>query len=577
MTVNNDDNIDIVEIARKDIAHLIEGNSNADIGIITAASNKKIFEFTNKMEVEFISEEKFSVISGKVAAATYFDNVEEVNEAIAKDLIEISDNKEIFEAALKLITDEEVLGFGIDGKTYLLNLPKKIFAFDEECAGCRGSGDTHCSTCSGRGTVNCNKCHGQGHMMCQVCRGQRFTIDQASGQRIPCSPCRGFGQEPCMACGTKKQISCNMCKGLKKSKCRECDGASIKTKVTEVTYFIKTKFTSDLQNIPEQLEEALNQIGMRDLALNGHAQVGIIDAVTNSNTENNAENTESNSIKEIGYLCRIPMAKAEFRIDSKKYVAEIAGYRGYISKIDNFIDDLIKSGIEGLSKITKGSGDISNLIDKSAKFRIIRDVFTSLGQVPKKLMLRDLMLEYRIGLSEKYAKACIKYADQALKVITKKPRDNASLHGIIISAIIFAVYFLTPMRDFIPENIKPIIDIMLPIFLIIMTFFMIQSSSAKILAKILPKSLKGHKIAAPSGPQPIFSILIIIFMFIFAIEISGKVFPDKAKPEFYLMVRDAIIKPDIAIDQGIDTPKVVNVIDEAGQMDLGAEENINYD
>ena len=160
------------------------------------------------------------------------------------------------------------------------------------------------------------------------------------------------------------------------------------------------------------------------------------------------------------------------------------------------------------------------LIDKALKYRLIKQVFSKTGKMSKLRILKFLKYEYPMGLSDKYAKAAIQFADKAISKITEKPRIKGMAIGTIISSLIMGAWFFVPLRKFI-ENMssdeKMYIDTAIAIISAFIAYYTVRIFAGKALkqfalsGKTADKDIK--QILPPAKNQGIYAIFATILIF----------------------------------------------------------------
>ena len=227
------------------------------------------------------------------------------------------------------------------------------------------------------------------------------------------------------------------------------------------------------------------------------------------------------------YHLVLPYSDTAFSIDSVEYPAFVMGFQGKVIDIDYFLDPLIKKGIIALKKITEGPMATDALIEKATSYRIIRNVLSQCNHKSKKFILRKLLHDYPLGLSEKYAKAAIVNADLALKKITQKPRYIGLGVNAGLTAIVSYLWLFQNIRGKILANIpeamthlSPLADFVPLLLIFILGQIMIKEFANKVLKKVSPEDGEVQLKMPKSNFFTILSGAIIVMIFIIIASIA---------------------------------------------------------
>lgn len=335
---------------------------------------------------------------------------------------------------MQFIDKDAGQGFGIDLFKLPLASASEDFSASTQCGKCAGNMFLSCVRCNTSGSIACGTCNGQGAQSCQACYGSgQYT--QGGGTRVPCARCNASGRITCMQCNGQRQMRCTFCQGAGRIGCVECDQTGWWTYIYSVMYHAEGIFALDRHQIPQDVLEVIDHIGVRKLATDKYIEVFRLNLQPKLN--------------EIGVpmVAFLPIARAEFTVEGKAYPATVAGLIGRILTIDYIIDHAIKPGINALFKLSKGPMATEALVDQACKYRLIRQALTGVSHQSKKQVYQQIVKQYPVGLSDKYAKAAVKYAGIAVLALSRGPRKKGLLIGTGLAAALAAVYFVAPVRS----------------------------------------------------------------------------------------------------------------------------------
>lgn len=314
------------------------------------------------------------------------------------------------------------------------------------CHTCRGERTSTCQACTGQGMQPCQACQGQGRLMCDVCRGTR-QIPQQGGTFTSCHECQGFGSRPCHNCNELKTVSCGQCNGQGKTGCQDCHETGEQTHITTFTFKTEmhSQITAEDTDLQSHYQNARQLCDDETLLKDGHIQFD----------EKNISTDIENNILHWTMHSPTPHGTIDFSLNGKRLSTTVFGQKGLIYTETPFLDHLIKPGISALHKIVKGPMATTALFEQAVQFRLIKTVINRITHQPKKKIFKHIQNTYPIGLSDKYCKALITFADKSLKKVMVKPRWIGSLTGAALGAFLIFSWFHLGIR---PEALqdKPI-------------------------------------------------------------------------------------------------------------------------
>lgn len=392
-------------------------------------------------------------------------------------------------------------GWGL--KAFRLNLAatRKQFSVVEDCTKCKGEGKYACNVCNHTGAVGCGTCGAQGLSPCPGCNGSGMA-QQADGSSAPCQRCNGGGKITCPTCQGARQLRCNACKGHGSVGCTECDQSGSWTNTYEVTLHAEGSFDLDRQHLPADVIAVIDKLGLRAIAAENHAEIFHLVPVAEG------------SKLIVPYLAFLPLANVELSVEGRAYPAAIAGLNGQVLSIEPLLDGTIKPGINALFKLSKGPLAAEALVNQACRFRLIREALAGLSRQSKRGVYQKLVKDYPLILSDKYAKATVKYASMALLALSKGPRLKGMIGGSLLGAALVAGYYLG-LRAAMAGALKPAIanglDLGVLVLAAIAGWLSVKITAARALKRMLPEGVAGSagRGLPPAGQEGLMAMAII--------------------------------------------------------------------
>ena len=182
------------------------------------------------------------------------------------------------------------------------------------------------------------------------------------------------------------------------------------------------------------------------------------------------------------------------------------------------MDSLVKPGIAALNKIVRGPMATGALFKRARSYRMIKDVTDRISYQKRNKVLSHLRDEYPIGLSDKYAKALIIFAEKSLGKLTARPRLYASFGLLALWGGVFALWFMAGLR---PTAMSPLFDIILIIISVFASIYGIRK-----IVQLRTRQLFETKIKVPLPRLDKNSVLIavlLVTLFLAMAALSGTV------------------------------------------------------
>ncbi|MDE1151463.1 MAG: hypothetical protein PW788_02905 [Micavibrio sp.] len=413
-------------------------------------------------------------------------------------------------------------GWGMKHFKLPLAVTRKEYCVVDECTKCGGLAAFACATCSKTGAVPCGNCNSGGMAACPVCFGAG-QAEMPDGNRGPCTRCNTTGKVVCPTCQGACQLRCNKCAGKGSVSCTECDASGFWTHIYDVTLHAHGSFEVDRQQMPQDVQQVMDKLGVRQLATEEHAEIFRL----------MQEPTTAYLL--VPYFAFLPLASVEFSIEGKVFPAGVAGLTGRIMGVDPLLDNIIKPGINALFKLSKGPLAAEALVDQACKYRVIRYALSGLAKHSKRYVYGQIIKEYPLVLSDKYAKAVVKYADVALLALSKGPRTKGLIVGTVVAAAISAAYFMTAAHAMVDnifkQNGKPQFsvagDAAIWLLSYVVAWLAIKIVAAGALKRMLPESVlsneeKGLPAAGQQGKLALLTTLVPwVALAFFAVQKPG--------------------------------------------------------
>jgi len=483
------------------LGRLVEGNGLKAEQVRLARHETLVHQIPGAITVEL----KHDIVKGQLKGKRAFGLVLGAEGDVAAQGVtlaaESSANASVQQEILQHIGKDPVGGWGI--KAFRLNLAgtRKQFSVVEDCTKCKGEGKYACNVCNQSGAVGCGACGAQGLSACPSCNGSGM-VQQADGSQVPCQRCNGGGKITCTTCQGARQLRCNACKGHGSVGCTECDQSGSWTNTYEVTLHAEGAFDLDRQHLPADVIAVIDKLGLRQLAAEKHAEIFHLVPVA-----------EGNKLI-VPYLAFLPLANVELSVEGRAYPAAIAGLNGQVLSIEPLLDGTIKPGINALFKLSKGPLAAEALVNQACRFRLIREALAGLSKQSKRGVYQKLVKDYPLILSDKYAKATVKYASMALLALSKGPRVKGMIGGSLLGIALSAGYYLG-LRAGIAGALKPAIangvDLGILLAASVAAFLTVKITAARALKRMLPDGVTGSTGAGlpPAGQEGLMAIAIV--------------------------------------------------------------------
>lgn len=398
-----------------------------------------ICEFTATTRLKLKTSLSERTVAGKTTGPQQANNAQAMREAIAQEQKKTLQDPTIVSQINEAVLAREDKGLGLDNELIQLPFLHKEFVYYEACGGCKSQGKMPCKRCHGKGYEQCPRCHASGYEVCTHCNGARQIASQGGHQQCP--RCHGHGKTSCSLCQQTKKIQCKVCKTQGSTTCTNCNGHGWNSHITKAEINANGNFEYDQKAVSEEINKIIQRLGPK---LINHVQM---------NPEKPEKGQEDPEEILFPYKMRIPHGDITFRIKDQDIPGLLFGTQGKIFNMPSFLEDLIRPGIEKLTAAGTGQGSVSTHIKEAARYRTVKQAIMASAKFKKEKAMRAVLHHTPLGISKNTAQKMVKDADQALKALTKKPRQIGIALGALSALALCGGYFLTPIRTGLLENI----------------------------------------------------------------------------------------------------------------------------
>jgi len=496
---------DLSHLACLQIQDLVTGNGLQKNQVRVSEQTQNILQLSGLLKIKLQPTVSTETASGRFSSGIEVASENDFQLALQKNIEESLSNPQIQSKIVNILNETADQGWAFDGEEIKLPENQKVYFYSDTCHNCDGKKSITCSSCHGDGLIPCGKCLGDGNIVCVHCEGLGDTL-MPDGSQQPCRRCKQRGMVLCPNCRGRLNLTCIQCKGTKQLPCTSCHQTGVITVLKKIDYTANTEFILDLSEIEGELKKALQEVDTAKILSEHHAKLINVKRFDDQNEK---------VLKSI-YTVEIPVSTAVFSLNGQAYPAFIWGQNALISRINPFLDHLIKPGIAALQKISKGPMASGALIQQAGKFTLIKTVLNHINSHSKKHIFTQIKKDYPVGLSDKYAKACISFAHKAVQKLTEKPRYIGCAVGLGISGILMGGWFFGGLQKQILAKIAPqyhnASDFILLGFCWLITFFAIKFLAAQKIKKLMPQQMldKGHLPAAGNLSYVALILLVII-------------------------------------------------------------------
>lgn len=483
----------LCELGRIRMVRLAEGNIVPSAEIRLMEADGVLYHFQAEIDVKMKAKVTESRMEGRIVKGREVSTRSDASKTIVAMEGAQAGDVNIHKTLIALIQKEAHWGFGL-GKDKFFVLPetRTEFSMTEKCPECSGAGQRPCVHCLGHGQVACPSCQGQGRQICPQCRGAR-TFTSGDGAVSPCRQCNGQGHLVCAMCHGNSSVTCSKCGSTKLEPCTACAHTGWHSVVFEVMMEGYMHFTADLKKLPEAVVKAILKMGYPALVTEKEADVVFVG------------DAEAGKPLRALYDVTLPVVAARYTLNNKESLVMMMGKNSRVIECEFFLDPGIKPGINALLKISKGPLAAQTLFATACKYRILRETLIDLAHFSRNNTYHRLLKNYPFGISEKYAKAAVKYADLALKKLSVVPRIKGAALGAITAAVFYRLWFdgaiYVPLHGFIPPYAGYALDGLIVLGGFGAAFYMVKVMAAKALRRILPPQPQNTPRGLPAAGE----------------------------------------------------------------------------
>lgn len=489
------------------------------------------FETTISLSLRTRTIEK--VIPGKKSGGEKVEGPQGVRDGLERERRKILTTPDIIFRIKSMVVERKDKGFSTRNEIMKLPFLSKEFIYFHPCKNCNAQGEIRCQRCHGKGFESCPKCNGQGMEHCSQCRGAQV-ISGPQNRPMSCPTCNGQGRTPCRTCHQTRRIVCPICKKTGATKCQQCNGNAWNSYVTSAEFDVACTSNFNRGGLNDKIIQLIEKLGKK---LSDYAEF----TVQNQNNEQQEEII-------LNYNVRFPYAETELKIGRSETVPIILlGQQAQIHSVPNFLETMLRPGIKTLQYAAQGKGNVAKKIQQAGRYRTIRQAIVGAAKYSRGKAAKLLAKNTPLGMSQDAIKSLIINADKALQKITEKPRMKGMLAGSAAAGILFAIYFITPLRSLITSMLPnsllhPAIDVLVLGIGWIIAITAIQFSGAEAMKKALQGLLpEGQSIPKPkAGSQGIWAALLCAIFFLIATEATIHI--STTPPEWYAFIRNLLSK-----------------------------------
>ncbi len=477
--------------ALEKIKALVKGNGLKADKVSIEKVSAQILSFRAEGFIRLATEYSSRSVPGKVEKGEAIGTPEAFEAALRQFPMQAQRDPGRRDTIVKTIMARPDKGYGAKDQSFKLDALAKDYVSHEACSTCTQTGQMTCPKCGGQKMMVCQTCHGRHDILCPSCRGMGSITQH--GKQVPCGRCRGRRRVQCPACHGLGQVKCKGCNGAGKSACAACKASGFISHLAKVELIAHLHFNYDRQGLPIELTKLLDAFSLRYIE-KGDIDLGI-------ETPSWQENEPPENIPII-YNVRVPYGEIVFKLGKRSAACTVLGWNGEIIKGPEFLDDITKRGQGMLAKAAGGEGNVGASLRDAAKYRILREaIIVAASQLQTRKALSKLLKKYPVGISSDKMLRFLMQANQAMQVITHKPRLIGLAIGTLVFVMMAAVYFII-MRGKIAQHmgafpIDPALStIICDVVLMLLGTVAIVMSSQIFAGRALRQSLTGLASAA---------------------------------------------------------------------------------
>lgn len=487
---------ELLEKAVKLVQNVVKGNGLRGLQVALADFEGEVLKFETyelfRMDPQIAEKRVNGKQNGEVAGS-----VSDMRAKMQGVLTKITENPDIKKYVIDLLKKRNDIGFALENQTIALDSFNKSYVIHELCTSCSGSKALACGVCHGDGRATCYRCKGAMLVECPTCQGHRTVA--AGGGRKTCMKCNGKGRAQCHVCRGRGVTRCKNCKGTGRLGCQQCGTTGWHSVIGSLVVKAKCSFWYDKEALVEgdkapELPPLIDMLGNK-MVLEKHADITLIeDAARLKELDQEAKDKEF----KIPYKVRLPWGSISFRLKDKVVNAKLFGLHPELVHVDPFLEEPLFPGMRLLDEAARTSGNAVDKIKEASRFRAIGEALVLASRMSHGRAFEAYEKRYPFGLKTDTLHKILVSADMALKNVTKKPRRMGVIYAAIISLIVLSAFYATPVRSYLYaaiaiEAARVVIDILLLLTVMALSWVTIQSSAAKALQDAMAHLLPPEK------------------------------------------------------------------------------------
>lgn len=497
----------LAEVALARIRKQVQGNGLKPSAVALKSIAGQVYDFYGTTSVRLVPSVKEGRRAGRFADGDIIA-AGQIDQAVSTFVERVSGDRGVLGLVYETLSSRDDQGFGLQGQNIDLPQVTRTFIAHEACPTCRGAGGKPCHNCNGQMRIQCYRCHGQGGIPCLTCTG-RGQILTPQGPQM-CHVCQGRGLSQCPVCQGQRMITCPECQGQGRKVCESCQGQGWTTQYWNVSLTAQTVFRLRKTGLPPGLVTLMDRVGGARLASDHHAHVQLL---VGRDAEALARFADIEGGANLWFLYRAQMPYAELEISFGKATLKpkLAGYKSRLIDVPDFMDALLKPGVDLLHDAARGGAGASQLILSAARYRALGDVLRGLVRAGPRKMAKFLHENYPLGLSQGMEAQILRDANTALSRLSLWPRMMAMGGALAIAALILGGYFLYDGRITVAQNLNTLpgftiygIDLLLLAALGAAGTFSIRATARKAMRGVLEGLgvVSGSKLPLPKPGVP---------------------------------------------------------------------------
>lgn len=435
MSVPAPDKKAISPLVQQALARLIDickGNGINTKNITVAQADVQDVRFSSGTFFDLSPTTEDKVLTGRQQVGEPLHDPRDV-ERVMRDMVDKAQRNRGLEESLRAqLAARKDKGFMLENALLPVSGMDRTLSWHEPCSTCHHSGHVRCDQCQGQKFARCQQCGGQTMMQCPLCRGAG-TVQGQRGQQ-PCNKCNGMRRVPCTMCQRTGKIPCKKCRATGNLPCPTCKGQAYSTRVVTVGLKATTRADYTRNLVPEHMTFLIENDGPK-LVAEGDLTVS-------------AQSMTEEGKMGVHYEAAFPFADITFKLGAKPVKVEAYG-QGKFIRLPSVLDTLLERPIDLLHQAARGSGDVAKILKEAGRYRAIALALVTTIRANAAQTTARLLQKYPEGLSHECAAKIGQYADVAVSLITRKPRYQGLVIGLVMVGALYAFYYLGPGRGLI--------------------------------------------------------------------------------------------------------------------------------